>query len=95
MYPMFPDLPRLYECLLFGMEEDETGAVQFRQERLEKLQEIIAELGLSSELSEGEGLLVFTDEEELRITYDFIFPEQSLCILHIISGGAPFVNSLN
>ncbi len=69
------------------MEEDETGAVQFRQERLEKLQEIIAELGLSSELSEGEGLLVFTDEEELRITYDFIFPERSLCILHIISGG--------
>ena len=85
--PAFPYLPRLYECLLFGMEEDEPGADLFRQERLSALQDTLAEAGFSSELSDGDGLFVFLEDEELRITYDFIFPEQSLCILHIICGG--------
>ncbi len=85
--PAFPYLPRLYDCLRHGMEEDEPGSELFRQERLKELQETLAALGFSSELSEGTGLLVFMEDEDLRFTYDFIFPEQSLCILHIICGG--------
>ncbi len=95
--PAFPYLPKLYDCLRFGMPGDtsEEAAEAFRHLRLLSLQDRLSELGLTTGLVEKEdastgvssSLTVYTEEEEILFNYDFIFPSLSLAVLHIICGG--------
>ena len=97
-HPAFPYLPKLYDCLRFGMPDETTeeAAEAFRHPRLLKLQETLSSLGLTTGLLEHEdpstgftssSLTVYTEEAEILFTYDFIFPSLSLSILHITCGG--------
>jgi len=98
MLPVFPFLPKLYECLCFGMGEGAGKEAEeaFRQTRLTTLQEELSSLGLTSALTEkedpadgstGSSLTILTEDEEIFLTYDFIFPERSLAVLHLIFHG--------
>ena len=94
----FPYLPKLYDCLRFGMtdEESEEEAEAFRHPRLLALQDTLSNLGLTTSLVEHEdpatgetatSLTIFTEDVEILLTYDFVFPALSLAVLHIICGG--------
>lgn len=98
MLPAFPFLPKLYECLCFGMTEGAGREAEeaFSNPRLTALQGALSSLGLTSALTEREdpsegatasSLTILTGEEEIPLTYAFIFPELSLAVLHLIYHG--------
>ena len=96
--PAFPFLPRIYDALRFGMEEnvwDEDLPFYFARTRIGGLAEILFSLGFEVSLSdaaeEGDSgivpaLFVREGEEELVFSYRCIFTEDQLSVLRIECG---------